>query len=72
MKSKLKPSLIFDLIFFVSISCTIYLQFQDFFEYHDLMPVDFTETYVAENSGLPDVRFLKEVLKSIFNIINLA
>ena len=72
MKSKLKPSLIFGLIFFVRISCTIYLQFQDFFEYHDLMPVDFTETYVAENSGLPDVRFLKEVLKSIFNIINLA
>ena len=61
MKSKLKPSLIFGLIFFVSISCTIYLQFQDF-----------TETYVAENSCLPDLRFLKEVLKSIFNIINLA
>ncbi|MBK8053491.1 MAG: hypothetical protein IPK35_09505 [Saprospiraceae bacterium] len=72
MKSKLKPSLYFGLIFMVSISCTIYLQSQDFFEYHDLMPVDFTETYVMENSELPDLNFLKEVLKSIFNIINLA
>ncbi|MEY3421354.1 MAG: hypothetical protein RIR48_1646 [Bacteroidota bacterium] len=72
MKNNVKPAILIGLIFIVSLFSAIYLQKQDFFEYHELTAIEFSDTYVSDNNILPDVKFLKEVLKSFFNIIKLS
>lgn len=71
MKNSLKPIFYFALLVFISISCTVYLQSQDFFYHEQFSVVEIAESYVPENANLPDVKFIKEVLKTIFNIIKL-
>ena len=69
MKYSFKSKMWVILIICVSISSSLYLETQSS-DINQLMEVEkFTEIYMEEESFLPDVKIVKELLKSIFNVV---
>jgi Flp pilus assembly protein protease CpaA len=69
MKDKLNLKFLLVSILLMSLFSTIFLQMNDVNLEQMMEKENFAQSYVHDKSNLPDVQIVKEVFKSIFNIV---
>lgn len=69
MKHHLKAKYLIVVLVLSSLVSALYLDFQAYEMKDILLKQNFTKIYAEETSYLPDVKFVKELLKSIFNVV---
>ena len=69
MKNNLKSKFLIIAILIFSLSSAVFLEMQDIEIDHLVLETDFAEININDSFHLPDVKILKEVLKSIFNVV---
>jgi hypothetical protein len=69
MKSNRKSKLFIIAIISFSIFSAVFLEMQDVDIDQLVAESDFADIYINDSSYLPDVKIVKEVLKSIFNVV---
>lgn len=69
MKNNLKSKFLIIAILIFSLSSAVFLEMQDIEIDHLVLEADFADININDSSHLPDVKILKEVLKSIFNVV---
>jgi hypothetical protein len=70
MKRHFNPKFVLVLLVFCSILSAAYLEFNG--PINEVMSgqQSLVENYIKEKAYLPEVKFIKEVLKTIFNVVN--
>ena len=71
MKHKISVKLAIIAIVFFSIGSSVYLQSQSAIQSELQIENSLAETNIKEGFYLPDVKFVKEMLRSIFNVVSL-
>lgn len=69
MKDNQKSKFLLTIIILLSVFSTVFLEMQDERTNQLTSESDFAEAYISDSSFLPDVKIVKEVLKSIFNVV---
>lgn len=69
MKSNQKSKFLILAVFICSVFSAVFLEMQNVEIDQLVAESDFTDIYINDNSYLPDVKIVKEVLKSIFNVV---
>ncbi len=71
MKRNLKIKLLLSIVVICSLMSALYLEFH-IDSYKNMGDEQrFAELYMTEKNYLPDVKFLKELLKSFFNVVKI-
>lgn len=71
MKHKISVKFAIAAIVFFSIGSSLYLQSQTAIQSELRIENALVETNIKEGFYLPDVKFVKEILRSIFNVVSL-
>lgn len=71
MKHHLKTKYLLIALVLCSMMSAVYLNFQAYEMENMLVEQNFSNIYIKDASILPDVKFVKELLKSIFNIVKI-
>ncbi len=69
MKSNQKSKFLIIAVFICSVFSAVFLEMQDVDIDQLAAESDFADIYMNDSSYLPDVKIVKEVLKSIFNVV---
>ena len=69
MKHHLKAKYLIVVLVLCSVISALYLDFQAYEMKDMLVEQNYSNTYIKDVSCLPDVKFVKELLKSIFNVV---
>jgi hypothetical protein len=70
MKRSLNTKTFLLLLIFCSVFSTLYLAFNDPSSSGIANQHSFVDHYIKEKSYLPEVKFVKELLRTIFNVVN--
>jgi hypothetical protein len=69
MKNNIRSKTLFAFVIILSFLSAVYLELQEVDLYQVSGEPNFAEAYICDNSFLPDVKIVKEILKSIFNVV---
>ncbi len=72
MKYAFRPQKIILVVVFCSMLSALYLEFHGSEVSQIICEKDFVQACIKETSYLPDVKLVKELLRSIFNVVNAA